>query len=93
MYSKSLQYIERFRKKITFRVPKDSGIRIGLPNPFISPSAERFAYDQFYWDSYFTILGLVVSGRAEFAKGMVENLAYEFDRWRFANTVLQFNGM
>src|SRR6185436_19539621 len=32
--------------------------------------------DQFYWDSYFIILGLVRTGRAKLARGMIENFIY-----------------
>jgi alpha,alpha-trehalase len=48
-----------------------------LPHDFITPGG-RFMV-QFYWDSYFTILGLVRSGYIPIAKGMVENCFYSID--------------
>ncbi len=68
-------------EELTFFLPEDKGIHIGLPNPFVAPSKEIFAYDQFYWDSYFIIVGLVRSGKLDLARGMVENLAYLFNRF------------
>ncbi len=50
--------------------------RIKLPHPFIAPNDDYFADTQFYWDTYFTVLGLVVSERAELARGMVDNLCF-----------------
>ncbi|MDX1766113.1 MAG: trehalase family glycosidase [Candidatus Saccharimonadales bacterium] len=55
-----------------------------LPHPFIAPSVRRhngFVFnEQFYWDTYFTIVGLKPAGKLEIVKGMVENLLYLHDR-------------
>lgn len=80
-YTAALRFINQYWKQSTFTLPKDQGIHIGLPQPFVSPNAHLFKQDQFYWDSFFIILGLVVSGKIELAKGMVENLAHLFDRF------------
>ncbi len=84
-YEAALEYIESYWEKLTFFLPEDRGIHIALPNPFVAPTPEGgiFAYDQFYWDSYFIILGLVVSERelVGLAKGMVDNLVYLFKRF------------
>lgn len=45
-----------------------------LPYPYVVPGG-RFR-EIYYWDSYFTMLGLVVSGRAELARAMVDNFAF-----------------
>ncbi|QVL54689.1 MAG: hypothetical protein KFB95_05045 [Simkaniaceae bacterium] len=47
---------------------------ISLPNPHIVPGG-RFR-ECFYWDSYFTALGLLVSGQVALIKDMVENFAF-----------------
>src|SRR4051812_23889692 len=75
-YAKLLNYIEKYWKKITFYYPHDKYTHLGLPNKFVSPNAGIYKYDQFYWDSYFIILGLVKCGRAELAKGMIDNMLY-----------------
>jgi len=50
--------------------------RIPLPHPYIMPNDETFPY-LFYWDSYFTIVGLAVDGEWGLVRGMVENFLHE----------------
>jgi alpha,alpha-trehalase len=61
--------------------PKNSGIIIGLPNKFIPPNKKIFNNDQFYWDTYFTILGALELGKINLSKGMVENLVYLYKKY------------
>ena len=60
---------------------KDKKTTLALPNKFISPNKELFNKDQFYWDSYFIILGLIELKKIELAKGMVDNFVYLFKRF------------
>ncbi len=77
-YKNCIRYIKNNQKDLTFHLPEDKDIHIGLPNPFIAPSSGQgiFENDQCYWDSYFIILGLVETSQIGLAKGMAENLAY-----------------
>src|SRR5215831_6002556 len=50
-----------------------------LPNPYIVPGG-RFG-EIYYWDSYFTMLGLKESGRADMIENMVKNFAYLIDTY------------
>lgn len=45
-----------------------------LPDPYIIPGG-RFK-EIYYWDSYFTMLGLQVDGRIDIIRNMVDNFAY-----------------
>src|SRR6059036_37473 len=47
---------------------------IALPNPYVVPGG-RFR-EVYYWDSYFTMLGLVASGRTDLVKSMLDNFAH-----------------
>jgi len=47
---------------------------IPLPQPYVVPGG-RFR-EVYYWDSYFTMLGLVASGRADLVRSMLDNFAY-----------------
>lgn len=47
---------------------------IGLPYPYIVPGG-RFR-EIYYWDSYFTMLGLEESGRMDLVENMVNNFAF-----------------
>lgn len=80
-YQKILDYIESYWQKITFYKPRGGLIRIGLHYPAVSPNHTFFKGDLFYWDSYFTILGLLISDKTELAKNIVENLVDLFLRF------------
>lgn len=80
-YSECLNYIKNYWPKITFYYPKDKGKHLGLPNKFIAPNNDIFRNDQFYWDSFFTITGLVKARKVALAKGMINNLVYLFERF------------
>jgi len=52
----------------------DGSTLIGLPNPYIVPGG-RFR-EVYYWDSYFTMLGLVQSEEYDLIEDMLDNFAY-----------------
>src|SRR3989442_5803687 len=45
-----------------------------LPSAYVVPGG-RFR-EVYYWDSYFTMLGLIESGRADLVRNMLDNFAY-----------------
>ncbi|TAE31098.1 MAG: alpha,alpha-trehalase TreA [Cytophagales bacterium] len=55
--------------------------RVPLPHPYVVPGG-RFR-EIFYWDSYFTMLGLRESGRVDLIRGMIDNFAYLIDTLGF----------
>jgi alpha,alpha-trehalase len=50
---------------------------LALPQPYVVPGG-RFR-EIYYWDSYFTMLGLATSGRQDLVTGMVRDFAYLID--------------
>lgn len=50
-----------------------------LPKPYVVPGG-RFR-EVYYWDSYFTMLGLAESGHWDLVRNMVENFAHEINTW------------
>lgn len=50
-----------------------------LPNDYVYPGG-RFIV-QFYWDTYFIILSLLLDRRIALAKGMIENCFYSLDQY------------
>ncbi len=54
---------------------------IPLPNRYVVPGG-RFR-EVYYWDSYFTMLGLADAGRIDLIRDMVENFAYLIDEIGF----------
>lgn len=57
--------------------PGLNGSLIGLPNAYIVPGG-RFG-EIYYWDSYFTMLGLRAGNRADLIENMVSNFAWLID--------------
>lgn len=55
----------------------DNGTLIPIPNAYIVPGG-RFR-EIYYWDSYFTMLGLQASGRWDLIENMVDNFSYLID--------------
>lgn len=51
-----------------------NGSLIPLPNPYVVPGG-RFG-EVYYWDSYFTMLGLQVSGKTVLLENMVDNFSH-----------------
>ncbi len=51
-----------------------------LPHPYIMAGPTRYR-EQYYWDSYFTLRGLLALGEAELAQGVVRNFFYEIDHY------------
>ncbi|MEM8848156.1 MAG: trehalase family glycosidase [Bacteroidota bacterium] len=51
--------------------------RIALPHKYVVPGG-RFQ-EVYYWDSYFTLEGLLVAGKDELAKAMVDNFSFLID--------------
>ncbi|WP_081212112.1 alpha,alpha-trehalase TreF [Salegentibacter sediminis] len=58
-----------------------SGTLIPLPNPYIVPGG-RFR-EIYYWDSYFTMLGLQEDGEIKTIKHMLDNFAWLIENYGF----------
>lgn len=80
-YSKALRYIDEYWKHLTCYYPEDKQLHLALPHRYICPNISIFKNDQFYWDTYFVILGLVKSGKQDVAKGMIDNFCFLYDRF------------
>ncbi|KAI8391320.1 trehalase-domain-containing protein [Radiomyces spectabilis] len=68
------------------KVKGDDGNPTYVGEPFVVPGG-RFN-EMYGWDSYFATLGLLVDGRIELARSMVENFAYQI---RYYGKVLNAN--
>ena len=56
-----------------------NGSLLSLPKPYVVPGG-RFR-EGYYWDSWFTMLGLQADGREDLVDDMIENFASEIDRF------------
>jgi alpha,alpha-trehalase len=52
---------------------------LSVPEPYVVPGG-RFR-EMYYWDSYFTMLGLIESGRHDLVEHMVRDFAYLIDTY------------
>jgi alpha,alpha-trehalase len=80
-YKEALKYLNNYWKKLICYLPEDKQLHLGMPNKYIAPNNGIFKNDQFYWDTYFVILGLVKSKQVELAKGMVDNFSFMFNHF------------
>ncbi len=63
---------------ILTRIPdREKSSIIPLPYPYVVPGG-RFR-EIYYWDSYFTMLGLQTSGRTDMIQYMIDNFSYLID--------------
>ncbi len=77
------EHIDRMWEVLTREAdrPNKYSSLLGLPNNYIVPGG-RFR-EIYYWDSYFTMLGLRESGKDELIEQMVRNFAYLISRFGF----------
>lgn len=72
------QHIKKLWDYLTRQPSEETSSIIALPNSYIVPGG-RFR-EIYYWDSYFTMLGLVESGRWKIVLNMIENFAFLMDQ-------------
>ncbi|MBO5211192.1 MAG: hypothetical protein J6B80_04595 [Clostridia bacterium] len=63
--------------------PNDKGTLIGLPYRYTVPCASEMFQEMYYWDTYFTNVGLLVEKNAELAKNNVDNMLYMVEKYGF----------
>ncbi|MEO7904295.1 MAG: trehalase family glycosidase, partial [Candidatus Saccharimonadales bacterium] len=78
------QHITQLWSVLERKNRRDRGSLIALPYSYVVPGG-RFS-EQFYWDSYFIMLGLAVDGRWDMIEGMLKNYAYMIRKFGFVPT-------
>lgn len=82
---RALEYIDGFWHELERQHSEDKGTLVGLPYPYIVPASDPKApflfEEQYYWDSYFTALGLHDKKHQLLIEGMLENLIFMFRRF------------
>ncbi|MFZ1323771.1 MAG: trehalase family glycosidase [Candidatus Saccharimonadales bacterium] len=82
---RALAYIDDYWQKLARHYNEDNGTLVGLPYPYVVPAADPAAVfrfeEQYYWDSYFTALGLHDTRHQVLIEGMLENLLFLFRRF------------
>lgn len=68
------KHIEKLWTQLERTAYDYKGTLLQLPRPYIVPGGRFIEF--FYWDSYFVMLGLQVSGNIEMMKNIVENCSF-----------------
>ncbi|MDE1190819.1 MAG: alpha,alpha-trehalase TreF [Arachidicoccus sp.] len=69
-----VNHIHELWNVLTRQTANQYSTLIALPKSYIVPGG-RFS-EMYYWDSYFTMLGLKISGRMDLVQNMVDNFSY-----------------
>ena len=72
------EHIHQLWDLLTRQPAEEVSSLIPLPRPYVVPGG-RFR-EIYYWDSYFTMLGLKVSGKRKLIEDMVSNFSYLIDQ-------------
>jgi len=75
------EHLETLWNVLTRQPEETNDSLVDLPNPYIVPGG-RFR-EIYYWDSYFTMLGLQVSNRVDMIQNMINNFCYLIDRFGY----------
>lgn len=75
------QHLELLWDVLTRQPEETHDSLVDLPNAYIVPGG-RFR-EIYYWDSYFTMLGLQVAGRVDMIQNMINNFSYLIDRFGY----------
>ncbi|CAN5396515.1 alpha,alpha-trehalase [soil metagenome] len=77
-------HVSRLWTELERRNRRNRGSLIALPYPYVVPGG-RFD-EQYYWDSYFIMLGLATDNRWDAIESMVKNFAYMIRKFGFIPT-------
>ncbi len=81
-YNNVNEYIEANWDNVIRECRADKGELVGMPYPFTVPAVGRFE-SLYYWDTYFTNVGLILDGRAMLAKNNTDNMLYLVEKFGF----------
>lgn len=76
-------YIDRDMPKTIRVCQKDTLGNFALPYPFSVPCIVNGFQNMFYWDTYFTNVGLLLDGNIEQAKNNIDNILAMIDRFGY----------
>lgn len=80
-YAPMLSYIDSYWQALTRSNTVDVGTLIGMPRPYVVPGVGAMFQEMYYWDSFFTALGLVGTRHDQLVLDIAENMAYLLERF------------
>ena len=76
-----LEHIENLWPILTVEKSIDKGSLIGVPAAYVKPGGRFREY--YYWDSFFTMLGLKVARKHDLVRSMVRNFSFLIKKFGF----------
>lgn len=83
MNDKIKKFLDENIEKTVKYSPESSGTLIGLPYPYTTPCVSDAYQELYYWDTYFTNVGLLVWGKDDYVKNNIENMFYLIEKYGF----------
>lgn len=81
--NKVIEFIEdNFAKTIRLNT-EDNDTLIGLPYPYTVPCIDDMFQEMYYWDTYFTNVGLLIAGNLEQARNNADNMMYLVEKYGY----------
>ena len=81
MFESTIKFIlDGWEDTVRFQ-QQDEGDLIGLPYPYTVPSKDEDFQEMYYWDTYFTNVGLLACGNTKQAKNNVDNILFLVERY------------
>lgn len=79
---------EKIKKFVTENIdktvrysPKDEGTLIGLPFEYTVPCVGDHFQEIYYWDTYFSNIGMIMLGKVSYAKSNIDNMLYMVEKF------------
>ncbi|MBQ2615214.1 MAG: alpha,alpha-trehalase [Clostridia bacterium] len=76
-------YIKKSWDECVRYQPEDEDTLIGLPYPYIVPNKRVGFQEMYYWDTFFTCQGLLLSGKEELVKNCTDDMLYLVNKYGF----------
>ena len=80
---KVTRFIAENWKNVIRENTTDEDTLIGLPYPYTVSCAEGMFRELYYWGTYFTNIGLILSGNTELAQNNIDDMTYLISKYGF----------
>ena len=83
MDQKVINYINENWDNVVRECKTDNGTLIAMPYKYTVPCIVGGFQEFYYWDTYFTNIGLIISDRVDLAIGNIDNMCYMVSKYGF----------
>lgn len=80
---KLLKFIADNWKNVIRDNKEDDGSLIGLPYPYTISGTNQMFREIYYWGTYFTNVGLILSGQTQLAQNNIDDMTYLISKYGF----------